>query len=328
MALIYTNDLPEVVHEEECEKNGLKKEEPHFNTVCEDCGAIVSFADDTTDTVTDPDPIQLNLKLSRKYNNISEYFTNNRLKVNDSKTHLIIMATEQKRRTLQENICINLPEDTIYPTESERLLGIQIHQSLKWREYIMFNDNSLLKSLNTRINALQKIKTIATFKTRLMIGNGIFSSKLLFGIQLYGGTEEYLLSALQTAMNKAARAITRRGRETPTRELLRQVGWLSVRQMVFYHSVLLVYKVRQYGYPMYFAEKLSEEYVYNTRNSQDNVIRMGQQFRAKNAITTKSWRWRGAINFNKLPSDIRCTEGTNIFKMKLRIWVMNNIAIK
>ena len=127
LALIYTNDLPEVVHEEECEKNGLKQEEPHFNTVCEDCGAIVSFADDTTDTVTDPDPIQLNLKLSRKYNIISEYFTNNRLKVNDSKTHLIIMATEQKRRTLQENICINLPEDTIYPTESERLLGIQIH---------------------------------------------------------------------------------------------------------------------------------------------------------------------------------------------------------
>ena len=149
-----------------------------------------------------------------------------------------------------------------------------------------------------------KIQNIANFKTRLMIGNGIFLSKLLFGIQLYGGSEDFLLNSLQTVMNKAARAIARRDKRTPTRDLLNQLGWMSVRQLVFYHSVLLVFKVRKTGYPVYFADKLTEGYTYNTRNSQGNVIRMGEQFRAKNSITTKSWRWRGANNFNHLPSEI------------------------
>ena len=56
---------------------------------------------------------------------------------------------------------------------------------------------SLLKQLNTRLNAIKLISNVINFKTRLMIANGIFSSKLIFQIGLWGGTEEFLLSSLQ-----------------------------------------------------------------------------------------------------------------------------------
>ena len=35
-----------------------------------------------------------------------------------------------------------------------------------------------------------------------------------------------------------------------------QLGGLSVQQLVFYHSVMAVYKIRQTGEPEYLAEKL------------------------------------------------------------------------
>ena len=122
---------------------------------------------------------------------------NNKLKLNDDKTHLLIMTTKQKQRLVNINVKINTPTEEINPIKSEKLLGIFIQDDLKWNEYIQNNEKRLLKQLNTRLNALKMISNIASFKTRLMIANGIFCSKLIFQIGLWGGTEEYLLSALQ-----------------------------------------------------------------------------------------------------------------------------------
>ena len=96
---------------------------------------------------------------------------------------------------------------------------------------------------------MKMISSIASFKTRLMIANGIFCSKLIFQICLWGGSEEYLLNALQIVQNKAARFVTRRSKYTPIVELLNQCGWLSVKQLVFYHGVILIYKTIKTTYP-------------------------------------------------------------------------------
>ena len=75
-----------------------------------------------------------------------------------------------------------------------------------------------------------------------MVANGIFLSKLIFQISLLGGAEEHLLQSVQKIQNQAARVVTRRDKYTPVRELLKQCGWLSVRQLAFYHSVMLIHK--------------------------------------------------------------------------------------
>ena len=62
----------------------------------------------------------------------------------------------------------------------EILLGLQLHEGLKFQEYIMGNEMSLIKMLNTRVKALQIVKKIADLKTRLMIANGILMSKLCY----------------------------------------------------------------------------------------------------------------------------------------------------
>ena len=84
---------------------------------------------------------------------------------------------------------------------------------------------------------------VAGFKTRKMIADGIFMSKLSCLIALWGGSADQLMDPLQKAQNKAARAVTKLDWNTPVRVLLRQCGWLSVQQLAMYHSVVLVYKV-------------------------------------------------------------------------------------
>ena len=71
----------------------------------------------------------------------------NRLKLNDDKTHLLLMTTQQRQRLLVNNVKINTEIEVIKPIKSEKLLGIVIQNDLKWSDYILKDDKSLVRQL-------------------------------------------------------------------------------------------------------------------------------------------------------------------------------------
>ena len=286
-----------------------------------ECGGICCFADDNnTDT--------LSTKLSEKYNVMAEYMVSNELKLNDDKTHVLIMTTSQKRRKRPVYCQITTPTEIIEPSKTEKLLGIMILEDMKWAHYILHDDNSLIVQLNRRLGALKKISKVASFKTRLMIANGTFMSKLIYMIQLWSGCEKYLTTSLQILQNKVARTVTNHGLETPIKTLLQQCGWLSVNQLSCYHTLILQHKIIHTKSPTYLYEKLSLDYPYRTRISDNRLVRMGPQSKNELELTNKSFRWRAVSQWNKLPLNIRKIEETGLFKQKLRAWVTNNVPIQ
>ena len=320
--VLYTNDLPEAVLDTSSHVHW-----DHMTTHCAECGGLCCFADDSTYSVSSQDQDTLEQKLNERYNVLANYMGNNRLKLNDDKTHLLIMATKQKQRLININVKINTSTEEIKPIKSEKLLGIFIQDDLKWTDYIQNNEKSLIKQLTSRLNALRLIGWVASFRTRLMIANGIFCSKLIFQISLWGGTEDFLLNSLQVVQNRAARSVTKRGKYTPVVELLRQCGWLSVRQLVYYHSVILIYKTIQTTYPKYIHKKLSAEFPYNTRLAQSESVRMGSEFQSKLELTEKSFMTRATISFNQLPTSLRLAPKIETFKKELKIWVTANCQV-
>ena len=125
----------------------------------------------------------------------------------------------------------------------------------------------------------------APFSTRLSVANGIFNSKLCYLVQLWGGAEGYLLHSLQVIQNRAARAVTMMSWFTPSRILLKKCGWLSVKQLVFYHRVLTAHKIVQTQAPMYLHQKMITSHPYQTRQATDGAIRFGEQFDARSELT-------------------------------------------
>ena len=83
-------------------------------------------------------PEELTEVLSKKYNVVSDFMTNNKLKVNADKTHLLVTTTKQKRRHVDTNsVSICSPSGTVFPTSTERLLRAEIHQDMKWRKHVL-----------------------------------------------------------------------------------------------------------------------------------------------------------------------------------------------
>ena len=320
--ILYTNDLPETIFDSSSHVHWSK-----LSTNCADCGSLCCFADDSTYTISSKNQELLKQKLDEKYDIMASYLGNNRLKLNDDKTHLLIMMTRNKRRLLDIDIQINTQSEVIKPIKSEKLLGIIIQEDLRWTEYIQNHENSLIKQLTARVSALKLVSKFSSFKVRLMVANGIFISKLIFQISLWGGAAEYLLDSLQIIQNKAARFVTRRGIYTPRYELLRHCGWLSVRQLIFYHSVVLIHKTIMAKAPQYIYNKLSSEFPYNTRLAESEALRMGPEFQAKLEITRRSFMHRGTSSYNLLPADLRKVRKMEDFKSKVKAWVAENCSI-
>ena len=187
----------------------------------------------------------------------------------------MLMTTETNRRRNSPHIQLNMNSGNIQQIESGQLLGVNIHQDLKWSNYIFSGDDcSLVKTLNTRLKALKQICTTADFKTRLQIANGIFMSKLIYCIPLWGGTSVEMIRMLQVVQNKAARYITKLDWYTPSETLMKQCNWFNIKQLIAYHSLLSLHKNLVFNQPMYMFKKLDRSFPRNTRLAQSGNIRL------------------------------------------------------
>ena len=153
----------------------------------------------------------------------------NKLILNSDKTHLLVM-TSAKKHQIYENfgIFLDTGSEIIEPQYEEKLLGALISNDLSWKNHIRDTKASLIKTLTSRINALSKVSQYSSFLNRKMVANGLFMSYLSYLIPLYGGAPEYLITALQTLQNRAARLVTKSDWRTSSSSMMSQIGWLNV----------------------------------------------------------------------------------------------------
>jgi hypothetical protein len=250
----------------------------------------------------------------------------NKLVLNSDKTHLLVMATPyQHYQNGDYGIYLNTGDEVIQPIRSEKLLGGQISNDFTFNEHLKENEMSVFRSLTSRVNALAKVSQISSFKTRKMIADGVVISKLLYLIQWWGGTHKYLINFLQILQNRAARLVTSLRWDTPIAVLLTQCGWLSVNQMVHFHSLTLVYKMKQEKTPKYFQSKFDSSFPYDTRLSAEAGIRRTETYNRE--VTKTSFVPRTATLWNTLPPNIRTASTLKIFKDKLKPWVQKTLPI-
>ena len=79
----------------------------------------------------------------------------NKLVLNSDKTHLLVMASQNKHKTrLNFGITLNIGTEVIEPISCEKLLGGYISNNFKWNDNIRGNKCSIFNTLVSRINAL------------------------------------------------------------------------------------------------------------------------------------------------------------------------------
>ena len=213
---------------------------------------------------------------------------------------------------------------------------------MRWVENVLEGDDSLVKALNSRLGALKKISQVASFKSRKAIADGIFMSKLTYLMPLWSGCEEYLIKSLQVVQNKAARVVARLNIFTPTKALMLTCGWLSVRQLLVYHSLVLLHRVVQMHMPLYLFSKVKAGGNFSYRTRQAVVYPPGFSFEVGHPtdsgsirlgsypsldLSKQSWCCKSVEIFNTLPTSLKLENKLINFKTRLKQWIKLNIPI-
>ena len=128
-----------------------------------DCGDMIGYVDDGAYSYAHSDPTTLSEVLTRKFKLLEELINGNRLVINSDKTHLMVLGPK-KISNRRKEVCIQAGPYTIKPTETEKLLGGHLHQTMQWNHHIRDHSKSIVKQLTTRINGLKRIAKNATFK--------------------------------------------------------------------------------------------------------------------------------------------------------------------
>ena len=213
-------------------------------------GSSVVYADDDTDNISDNDPNILQEKIQFEANLSTSWVKDNKMVCSGSKTKLMIVGTKELRKSKLHNIQIEIEVDghKVIESESERLLGLIMNNTMTWHNHLYGNKNNkgLIEKLSYRAHLVNKLSRIMP-KTRLKsFAEGIFFSILNYGIEAYGNVwglniyDDHVRNSpafskddnrrLQIIVNKVLRCLTGLDRETSTRELHEKSGQLSVHQ--------------------------------------------------------------------------------------------------
>ena len=148
---------------------------------------------------------------------------------------------------------------------------------------------------------------------RKTVVNGMFMSYLSYLIPLYGGSPEYLITALQILQNRAARLVTKSDWGTSSSSMMSQIGWLNVRQLI-----VSTHDIIQDKKPVHLYNQISQKFVVSVSNG----IRETRRF--KSTLGRQSFIPCSIRQWNSLPVDIRTESSMVMFRSKLRAWVKQN----
>ena len=118
--------------------------------------------------------------------------------------------------------------------------------------------------LRTRLIGLMNLKLILPFSVRKTVTEGIFNSVLVYCLPLFGGYDAGQLSDIKVLQNKATQIVYHAPPRAHRAAMYDKLGWLTVNQLVFYHSLLTVFKIQKR------VENLAKKLKYDNRN--DNII--------------------------------------------------------
>ena len=200
----------------------------------------------------------------------------------------------------------------IKDSKNFRILGTNFQPNMGWKLHLENGTKAVLPEIRRKLGSLRKLGKQIPFKSRKFIAEGLLIGKLQYLITQWGGANQSLMTAVQRTQNSIARWVTGGNRKTRIRKLLLECGWLSVREMSFYHSVVQLWKIFTFKKPENMFKKIQID-----ENLDANTSTPRLQF------TTYGYRWRSVENWNQIPREIREVKSLPSFKRKLRLWIVS-----
>ena len=277
--------------------------------------SLDQYADDGTISCSDGNAAAIKKTLEENCSVTSTWMDENELCLNADKTHLMVCGTGQRTQQVRSDQRIQIEMDgqelLESDSQSEKLLGVRFQTNLKWNQHV----KELQSKLKNRLAGLMKIKFLTSVSHKKVIAESIFQSVMTYCIAVWGGTTKGNIDSIQVLQNQAARIVLNQPKRVHRVQLYTILSWLTVNQLVVFHRILAVYKIRSCKEPEYLATFLTED------NIRGNIVIPN----TASSLFRKSFVVHGAELWNSLPHGLRQMANLQTFKKELKKWVLENV---
>ena len=267
----------------------------------------IQYADDTTMTLVASDVNPLEGKLDEDLQHVMKWADDNKLKMNTRKTQLLLLSRKRREREMSK-VRVSMNNEVIERSRSVKCLGVKLDDGLNWREQVQ----SVRGKCFAGLAKLRRLRDVLPPKTKKQIYSTLVQPHLDYCSVVWQECSRELRRSLERVQNYGMRLILSKPPRTPSEQLRKELGWKTLEERWSRSRLYLVHKCVTGQAPTSLCQRVEV----NTRNTRGGLKLVLP--RPKTDFFKKSFCFRGAQDWNTLPSDIRTSNNSTTFRARLR----------
>ena len=251
--------------------------------------------------------------LSKCSEEINIWMTNNKLKMNNDKTEILLCGTNAKLKSIDCN-SLKIGSEIINFSPKVKNLGIFIEETLSMDCAV----SHIRKCCYLELRKIAQLRPFINEDATAKLVLSLVISRLDYCNALFYNMSNENTQKLQLIQNYAARLVKRAPKRSSASSLLNKLHWLPVKKRIIYKIAVLTYNcLYDDASPSYLKDLISKYVPSRTlRSSEKNLLVTPK----KNLKTfgERSFSFAAPDVWNGLPEFVKSSETLGIFKKRLK----------
>ena len=284
-----------------------------------------SFSDDLQLQMSAP-PDRISELLHSMQSCISDvkaWATANMLKLNDSKTELMLVISKRSKHLHNLPTSITIGNAQIPFKQSVKNLGFTLDCHLTMNAHV----SNIARTCYFELRRLASIRRFLTSTATATLVSAFVLSRIDYCNSLLFGSTHDVTSHLQRIQNYAARVILRLPMSSSITIHLKSLHWLPVKVRSTYKIACLCYHCHSSTAPSYVTDMLHKKPLHtrNTRSSSYTMPLLNRPAHSNATLGDRSFSFASSSVWNSIPNDVRCAPSLSSFKSRLKTYLFRSV---
>ena len=273
---------------------------------------LLSFADDTTVYLSDPDSTNLMKEADAEINLLFDWLCANKLSLNIGKTKYSLFGPNQALKNVNGSQITLKGEQITRAKDPIKFLGIHIDEQLSWKCHI----KKLSSKISRAIFCINRVKNILPFDALKSLYYSLVHSHILYGIQAWGNSPN--INTIFKLQKRVIRLIHKKRFMSHTMPLFKKSSILTAPDLYRLQCSLFVYDWMHKRLPNSFENFLT---VSDTKTRHNSKL---YRTRPRTKFTSHLPKHQYPSIWNSLPENITDIKSRTSFKNQLTSYFINN----
>ena len=251
------------------------------------------------------------LALSNGINQVQTWTTNNKLKLNPTKTEFMVVCSSRNRSKVIISE-LDLGNSAVSSSNSLKSLGVIIDQSLSMHNHI----SGIVRHCMYHLNWIRKVRPYLTVDATKTLVQCYVISRIDYCNSLLASLPKVHLQRLQKVINIAARLIFQQPRDCSITALLKALHWLKIEDRIAFKVLCLTWQSLNNKGPSYLSSLITPHKPKRLLRSSHNSDLCVPKSRT--SYGDRAFRHNAPMLWNTLPVMIRNQPTLPLFKNKLK----------